>query len=219
MKTVKGQLPQRPSRRERARATQWRMIKAAYRRFCDQGYAGTTMAQIADDAGVAVQTVYFAFHTKSALLSRAVDFAVLGEDEPLPPESQPWYRAMAAEPDLAEAIRYFVDGVGWVTRRVIPIERAARVAADGDPDTKRVLDVHEQWRAEGYKGALEILRSKGDLAPGMSLERATDLLLLLVGPDAYAYLVDDRGWSHAEWVDWTAKVIAEQLFGTSVRSR
>jgi hypothetical protein len=53
MKTVKGQLPQRPSRRERARATQWRMIKAAYRRFCDQGYAGTTMAQIADDAGVA----------------------------------------------------------------------------------------------------------------------------------------------------------------------
>jgi AcrR family transcriptional regulator len=177
------------------------------------------MAQIADDAGVAVQTVYFAFHTKSALLSRAVDFAVLGEDEPLPPERQPWYRAMAAEPDLTEAIRDFVDGVGLVTRRVIPIERAARVAADGDPDTKRVLDVHEQWRAEGYKGALEILRSKGDLAPGMSLERATDLLLLLVGSDAYAYLVDDRGWSHAEWVDWTAKVTAEQLFGTSARSR
>ena len=189
------------------------MIKAAYQRFCDQGYAGTTMAQIADDAGVAVQTVYFAFHTKSALLSRAVDFAVLGEDEPLPPERQPWYRAMAAEPDLTEAIRYFVDGVGWVTRRVIPIERAARVAADGDPDTKRVLDVHEEWRAKGYEAALEILRSKGDLAPGMSLERATDLLLLLVGSDAYGYLVDDRGWSHAEWVNWTAKVIAEQLFG------
>jgi AcrR family transcriptional regulator len=194
------------------------MIKAAYQRFCDQGYAGTTMAQIADDAGLAVQTVYFAFHTKSALLSRAVDFAVLGEDEPLPPERQPWYRMMVAEPDLKEAIRHFVDGVGHVTRRVIPIERAARVAADGDPETKRVLDVHEQWRAEGYVAALEILRGKGDLAPGMSLARGTDLLLLLVGPDAYAYLVHDRGWSHAEWVDWTAKAIAEQLFGTNVHS-
>jgi AcrR family transcriptional regulator len=195
------------------------MIKAAYRRFSDQGYAATTMAQIADDAGVAVQTVYFAFHTKPALLSRAVDFAVLGEDEPLPPESQPWYRAMVAEPDLTEAIRDFVDGVGLLTQRVIPIERAARVAADGDPETKRVLDVHAGWRAEGFRGALEILRSKRDLAPGVSLERATDLLLLLVGTDAYAYLVDDRGWSHAEWVDWTAKVVADQLFATSVPPR
>jgi AcrR family transcriptional regulator len=194
------------------------MIKAAYRRFCDQGYAGTTMAQIADDAGVAVQTVYFAFHTKSALLSRAVDFAVLGEDEPLPPEMQPWYRAMVAEPDLREAIRHFVDGVGSLTRRVIPIDRAARVAADGDPDTKRVLDLHEEWRAEGFSAALKILRGKSDLVPGMSLEHARDLLLLLVGTDAYAYLVDERGWSHAEWVDTTAKLIAEQLFGASVPS-
>jgi AcrR family transcriptional regulator len=219
METVKRQPPQRLSRRERARATQWRMIKAAYRRFCDQGYAGTTMAQIANDVGVAVQTVYFAFHTKSALLSRAVDFAVLGEDEPLPPESQPWYRAMVAETDLTGAIRHFVDGVGLLTRRVIPIERAARVAADADPDTKRVLDVHEEWRAAGYRDALEILSRKGDLAPEITLERATDVLLLLVGTDAYAYLVTERGWSHEQWVDWTVKAVAGQLFGTSVRSR
>jgi AcrR family transcriptional regulator len=188
------------------------MIKAAYRRFCEQGYAGTTMAQIADDVGVAVQTVYFAFHTKSALLSRAVDFAVLGEDEPRPPESQPWYRAMVAEPDLTGAIRHFVDGVGRIERRVIPIERAARVAADADPDTKRVLDVHEEWRAAGYREVLEILRSKGDLAPEITTERATDVLLLLVGPHTYAYLVNERGWSHAQWVDWTVKAVAEQLF-------
>jgi AcrR family transcriptional regulator len=219
MTNVKGQPPQRPTRRERARASQWRMIQAAYRRFCDQGYAGTTMAQIAEDAGVAVQTVYFAFHTKSALLSRAVDFAVLGEDEPLPPEMQPWYRAMVAEPDLTEAIRHFVDGVGLLTQRVIPIDRAARVAADGDPETRRVLDVHEEWRAEGFRAALEILRGKGDLAAGMSLGHATDLLLLLVGTDAYAYLVDDRGWSHAEWVETTVKLIAEQLFGRGGASR
>jgi TetR/AcrR family transcriptional regulator, regulator of autoinduction and epiphytic fitness len=58
------------SRRESARATQWRMVKAAYHLFSDQGYAATTMAQIAEAAGVAIQTLYFTFHSKAALLPR-----------------------------------------------------------------------------------------------------------------------------------------------------
>jgi AcrR family transcriptional regulator len=72
----------RDIRRGRAKATHWRIVKAAYRLFCDQGYAGTSMARIAKAAGVAGQTVYFTFHTKAALLSRAYDFAVMREDEP-----------------------------------------------------------------------------------------------------------------------------------------
>jgi hypothetical protein len=44
------------------------------------------------------------------------------------------------------------------------------------------------------------------------LERATDLLLLFVGPDVYHALVDGRGWSHDEWVDWTVSAVAEQIF-------
>src|SRR5213595_300848 len=91
MSAVKRLAPAKLSRRERAKATQWRIVKAAYTLFCARGYAGTTMAEIAEAAGVAVQTVYFTFHTKSALLSRAYDFAVMGEDEPLPPEQQPWH--------------------------------------------------------------------------------------------------------------------------------
>ena len=63
MAAVKGSEPVKLSRRGRAKATQWRIVKAAYDLFCAQGYAATTMAQIAEAARVAVQTVYFAFHT------------------------------------------------------------------------------------------------------------------------------------------------------------
>src|SRR5215212_2657176 len=97
MTTVKLQGRQAPaptSRRDRARATRLRITKAAYTLFCERGYAGTTMGDIAHAAGVAVQTVYFAFHTKSELLSRAYDFAVLGEADPVPPERAMWYRNM-----------------------------------------------------------------------------------------------------------------------------
>ena len=105
MSAVKRLAPAKTSRRERAKATQWRIVKAAYTLFCARGYAGTTMAQIAEAAGVAVQTVYFTFHTKSALLSRAYDFAVMGEDEPLGPDKQPWFGARSEERRVGKECR------------------------------------------------------------------------------------------------------------------
>ena len=89
-----------PTRRDRADATRLRIVKAAYELFCERGYAGTMLSDIAAAAGVAVQTVRFNFHTKGELLSRAYDFAVLGEGEPVPPQKQPWWAAAAAAPDV-----------------------------------------------------------------------------------------------------------------------
>jgi len=186
--------------------------------FCERGYAGTTMAQIAVAAGVAVQTVYFTFHTKAALLSRAYDFAVMGEEEPLPPEQQPWFAAMVAEPDVTEALRHFVTGVGEIIRRVTPLYLAARAAADQDPETARVMAFHERWRADGYRQLLELLHAKAGFRPGLTLERATDLLLLFVGMEVYRVLVGTQGWSHEEWLDWTVATVAVQLFGRADRS-
>jgi AcrR family transcriptional regulator len=204
------------TRRSRAKATHWRIVKAAYTLFCEQGYAGTTMAQIAEAASVAVQTVYFTFHTKSALLNRAYDFAVMGDEEPLSPDDQLWYRAMAAEPDVTQALRQLVGGVGEITRRVTPLYLAARAAADGDPDTAEVMAFHERWRADGYRGLVEVLRAKTELRPGLTLERATHLLLLFVGMDVYHVLVDAKGWSHEEWAEWVASTLADQLFDRHV---
>jgi AcrR family transcriptional regulator len=204
------------TRRSRAKATHWRIVKVAYTLFCQQGYAGTTVAQIAEAAGVAVQTVYFTFHTKSALLNRAYDFAVMGEEEPLSPDEQVWYRAMVAEPDVRQALRHLVAGVGEITRRVTPLYLAARAAADSDPDTAQVMAFHERWRADGYRAVVELLRAKTGLRPGLSLERATDLLLLFAGMDVYHVLVDAKGWSHEEWTDWAVATLADQLFGRQV---
>jgi AcrR family transcriptional regulator len=203
----------RLSRRQRAEATQRRIAKAAYALFCEQGYAGTTMAQIAEASGVAVQTVYFTFHTKPALLSRAYEVAVGGGDQPVPPHLQPWHAAMRAEPNITAALRAFVTGSGEIMRRVTPLYFAARVAADADADAARVMAFNENGRAAGYRADLELLRTKAELRPGLSLERATDLLLLFVGMDVYHALVDGRGWSHDEWIDWTVAAVAEQVFG------
>lgn len=213
MSVVKGSDPSKLSRRGRAKATHLRIVKAAYGLFCAQGYAGTTMAQIAEAAGVAVQSVYFTFHTKATLLSRAYDFAVMGEEEPQIPQLQPWYRAMTTEPDVTQALRHFVTGVSEITRRVTPLAIAAQVAADGDPDTARVMTFHDGMQADGYREVVKLLSAKAELRPGLSLERGTDLLLLYAGTDVYHVLVEMRGWSHDELLSWAVVTLADQLFG------
>lgn len=212
MATVKTSVKTKATRRDRARATRLRMTNAAYTLFCERGYAGTTMADIAADAGVAVQTVYFTFHTKGELLSRTYDFAVLGEGEPLPPEKQAWYAQMTAEPDVTKALGHVVRGIGAILVRATPLDTVVRASAAGDPDAARVRAFHERWRADGYRAMLEILRTKSDLRAGVSPERATHLLLLYVGMDMYRVLVHDFGWTHEDWVAWTLATLAEQVF-------
>src|SRR4051812_254243 len=82
------------SRTQRARATRSRILRAAYSLFAAQGYPAVTMAAVAAEASVAVQTLYFTFGTKAELLQHAYEYAVIGDGEVLPPTEQPWYRDM-----------------------------------------------------------------------------------------------------------------------------
>jgi AcrR family transcriptional regulator len=212
MTKVKTPAETRPTRRDRARATRLRITRAAYSLFCERGYSGTTMADVAEAAGVAVQTVYFVFHTKSELLSRTYDFAVLGEGEPLPPEMQPWYAQMTAEPNVIDALRHAVSGIGTILARATPLDTVVRASAGSDPEAAEVRALHERWRAEGYHAMLDVLKTKSALRDGVSPERATHLLLMYVGMDVYRVLVLDFGWSHDDWIDWTVATVSEQVF-------
>jgi AcrR family transcriptional regulator len=208
-----------PPRRARARATQWRIAKAAFTLFCERGYTGTTMANIAEAAGVAVQTVYFTFHTKAAVLSRAYDFAVAGEGDPQVPSEQAWYREMVAAADVVGALGRLVAGVGEITRRLTPLYVVASGSAASDPEVAEVVDRHERWRVEGYRRMVEVLRAKAALRAGLTPERANDLLLLYAGMDVYHALVEVGGWSHDAWAAWTTATLAHQLFGVEIEDR
>jgi AcrR family transcriptional regulator len=215
MAHVKRSKPGRPTRQQRAAATRQRITRAAYTLFCERGYAGTAMADVASAAGVAVQTVYFVFGTKRNLLSRAYEFAVTGggEGEPLPPPSQAWYAAMRAETDVVEALGHLVRGVGEIIRRVSPLEAATRPTMISDADIARVRAIHERLRRDGYRDIVGVLRQKTRLRHGVSVGHATHLLLLYLGVDVYRVVTVEFGWPHEAWVGWTVRTLAEQLFG------
>ena len=202
--------PARPSRRDRARATRLRMIHAAQRVFIASGYAGARMTDIATEAGVAVQTVYFTFHTKAELLQACYELAVLGEDDPRPPPAQPWHTAMLDARDGRAAIRRFAEGNSAIAARVALLDDVVRSAAH-EPDTIQVRDHNEQLRRDGYRRIIDHLAGRFGLPAYLDPEVAVDILLTLAGPATYRALVADYGWPHDHFVDWLATTLSQQL--------
>ena len=64
-------------RTARVARTETLLVAAARELFLEQGYVATTLAQVAQRAGIAARTVYVRFGTKAALFRRAVDEALV----------------------------------------------------------------------------------------------------------------------------------------------
>src|SRR5262245_61569473 len=88
-----------PLRREQAAATPTAILEAAERLFAERGYVGTSVAEIAAAAGVALKTVYAAFGTKAEVLRALWNLRMRGDDEPVPMAERPWFRELVEEPD------------------------------------------------------------------------------------------------------------------------
>src|SRR5215207_5962497 len=105
-----------PLREEQAKRTRAAVLDAAGRCFLDRGYAATTMRDIAEAAGVSVQTV-FGQGSKAALLLACVDRAVVGDDESAPLiQRRPVVRLMTA---VAKAEK--LHGVRQLAVATVPV--------------------------------------------------------------------------------------------------
>jgi len=91
------------------------------------------MTAVAERAGVAVQTVYFVFHTKAALLQACYELAVLGEEDPRPLHMQPWRSEMQAATSGTEALRTFANGYASIAPRAAVLDDVVRGASCAHP--------------------------------------------------------------------------------------
>ena len=88
-----------PRRREQAAETRRQILEASQRLFERDGYAATSVAAIAAEAGVALKTVYVAFGTKGGVLRALWNLLLRGDDENAPIAERDWYRSVLGEPD------------------------------------------------------------------------------------------------------------------------
>jgi AcrR family transcriptional regulator len=200
-----------PVRKARAAETRRRMLDAAIRCFTEKGYSATTMAAIAAEARVAVQTLYFTFHTKAELLQETYDRAVLGNEVPVPPYLTTWFMAMEAEPTLTGALGHLLGGLTKILERVAPL-RPVFESALGEDGVAEVVERAEALRERGYRHILDVLSAKRPLRADYDRATASDVLFVLLGPDAFRLFVHGRGWSVDRWKAWVAAAVERELF-------
>jgi AcrR family transcriptional regulator len=192
-----------------------KILRAATELFDEEGYTGTRMTDVARRAQVAVQTVYFVFHTKPELLQACFDLAVTGE-EGVPPPMRPFWRELRETTAASEAIRIFVRGNGEIASRAAKLDNAVRGALH-EPEAAAVLAKNEGLRRDGFANIIAHLDERFGLRPGLGRDVATDILMVIAGPQVYRSFVSDYGWTFDDYVDRVSRTLAAAIIGPEQR--
>jgi AcrR family transcriptional regulator len=196
-------------RQEQARETRRAILDAAHKLFVTHGYAASTIQAIAEEAGVAVQTVYAVFGNKRELLRQLIENSITGDDEPQPITERAEALAIAAEPDPRRRAELDAALSRSITERVAPILRVVAEAAASDPELAAVIDaVKAARREEMITGAKTIAGPDG---LRVDEEEAAATLYVLLSPQVADMLMRDYGWSPERFEAWLARMILETV--------
>ncbi len=200
--SVKSRRYRSPLRQEQALQTRKGILAAARTLFTGQGYAATTVAEIAAEAGVAVDTVYAAVGAKSVIFRLLLETAISGQDEPVPAEERDYVRRMKAQPRARAKIETYAAAVRAIAERVGPLHLVLRDAAAQAPELARIRDDIASRRAMNMRSLARDLIATGDLRPELDVEEIADVVWSMNSAEFYYLLVHERGWAPARFERW-----------------
>lgn len=199
-------------RRERAeeerRATRLRVVEAARRLFLDRGYVATTMADIAREAGVALQSVYNAGQSKADLMHHVADLAVAGDDREIMLIDRPGFRAVAREPDAEAQIRMAAGLTAATLERLAPVWVAYREAAAVDARAAANLVAAHRRRHLTFGAMIRMLPEHRLRQP---YEASTDTAWSIASIDVFLLLRSIREWDATRYAEWLARTLVDVL--------
>jgi AcrR family transcriptional regulator len=209
---VKARTYDNSRRAEQARATRARIVEVARELLLAQGYATTTIAQVAKAAGVSTETVQKGFGTKAALAKAVYDVTLVGDDEPVPLRDRPEFRAVVTEADPARKLAAYAAVGRALWERLGPLLAVLMQGAQaGEPDLVAFVATIRRESYAGASGLVGDLAARGALRPGLAVEQARDELWLLIQPELWLLLLGERGWSLDAVQRWLARTASAAL--------
>ncbi len=198
-------------REEQARATRRAIVEAGAALFVERGFAGTTVDAIAERAGVSRKTVFTSVGGKVAVLKDAFDWALAGDDAPVPLGDRPAVRDFLTETDPATAVEKWARVMSEIAGRLAYIHPVLVAAADVDPEAAELNETSERNRLHGARTFVRHLREVGGLREDVSVKRGAAVAALLLDPLGYRRLVLGDGWREKEYAAWVARMAAASL--------
>ena len=194
--------PARPDlRSEHAAATRSRVLRAAKTLFARDGYAATTIAALAEEAGVAAQTLYSAFGSKATIAISVMEDAVISSG------IREANEAALREPDGEKAVRLMAAAATRLYS--LEAELVRLLGAEVAADFARISNQHR----------LQDLTKLATSSPGVSsrfpgkedARRAAVAAWAVSGIETYDRLVLQAGWSHEEYQQWLGDMFSRTL--------
>lgn len=210
MAVVKSRRPyDSRARKEQAARNRDAALDAAQRLFLERGYAGTSIASIAQEAGLSVQTIYKVFGTKSGLVKAIYFRGLLGKGD------DPVYERSDAMREREDDPRAIMRNWGALTTEVAsvvsPIRLLMRSAALADPEMEDLLRETDQDRLERMRHHARFLKERRYLREGVTLKEATDVLWTCSSVEIYDLLVVQRGWPTPRFARFVADFMITAL--------
>jgi AcrR family transcriptional regulator len=201
---VKGRGYRSPLRAGQAAQTRGEILDAARGLISTQGYAATTVAQIASAAGVAVDTVYAAVGTKPVLFRLLLETAISGTDEPVPAEERDYVRRIRAATGARQKIRTYAAAMRAISGRMAPLHLVLREAVAQAPELARIRDEITQRRAANMRLFAQELIDTGEVRPELDVGEVADVVWSMNSAEFYSLLVQERGWLPRRYEQWLA---------------
>lgn len=189
-----------------AKQTHAEIASAARKLFVTQGWAATTVRDVARAAGVSVPTVYAAYESKRGLVRALVDAADLAADPP----------RMIEQLEVSGDPAHHLAAMAGYDRRLF--ERAGdlivllREAARTEPELATVYDDARRGADQAHEQVLSAW-PEDTLRPGLELSAALDIYAAICNIDVYLVLTGERGWSPERVESWWGGVLSRELLG------
>ncbi|WP_067904778.1 TetR/AcrR family transcriptional regulator [Actinomadura chibensis] len=191
-------------RAARVAETEEKILKAATELFVKHGYAGTTLAAVADRARVGARTVYVRFGTKAALLKRAVDVAFAGDTAPVDVRHRDWFTRAETAPTAAERLAALATGSSRMLARAGDVLAVALEAAATEPELAAAAQAGREATRANIAAFWAKMADDGLLPGGRDRDLGwlTDTASLLVHAETYLLARAMMGWTPAAHERW-----------------
>ena len=199
-----------PIRAEQAAATRRRLLTVAGQCFAENGYAGTSLKTIAEQAGLSVETVQLN-GPKADLLMASYIQSFAGEEGSKSLLERDSFRPVVEGTDPVAVVDALVDFMVEANARSAALATAFDAAALSDPriaEARRALG--ERARADARAG-VAMIASLGGVRSGRPIDEVADEVWFVVRAPHYLSLVDDAGWTHEQYRAWLSRTLHELL--------
>jgi AcrR family transcriptional regulator len=196
----------RPNRREIAAAeTRREILRAARQLFSQHGYGNTSVARIAEESGVAVQTIYSSIGSKAALLL-ALNDLVDEEADVARLAAQ-----LRAETDPAQLIARAVHLTRQLNERCGDLIRVLLSAEPSEPDVAAAVADGMRRHEQGAAGLARQLASLNALPTDMTPQRAAVVFSMMTSPASWRQLTQSAHWSFEDSEAWLTASLTQLL--------